>query len=102
MDAKSYEIFSEQAEMTTKKGTFLKFQRCKRNLKFNSEGIYNDDVKIANLDLQGKTIQRGGVWSSSNFTYYYYAKGLLVMWYDFTEIPNSDFKIPSLSYDDHT
>ena len=81
MDTQSYEKFSEQAEMATKKGTFLKFQRYKRNLKYNSEAIYSDSARIADLDLTSKTINRTGPWSSTNFTYYYYyANGLLNIW----------------------
>ena len=102
MDSASSEKFCEEAERATQKGKCLKFQRYMRNLKYNSEGICIDDAKISDLDLKNKTIKRTGSWSSTNFAYYYYAKGLLNIWYNVTEIESPKLKIPSLSYYDHT
>ena len=102
MDTDSYEEFCEKADTATKKGKLLKFHRYKRSLRHDSEGIFNDDVKIAILDLRSTTIKRIGYWSSSNSTYYHYAKGLLEIWYNFTEMPPQEFNISSLSYFDHT
>ena len=48
MDHNFYE-FSEEAEKATEKGKSRKFLRYGKNLRYNSEGIYNYGAKIANL-----------------------------------------------------
>ena len=105
--------FKREAEQATEKREVLKFQRYTKNLKYNSEGIYSRNVKIANLDIRNRTIQKRGYWSQTTTKHYNYAKRVLNLCYGFEEIEPapaggpSEFlhppiEIQSMSYWDHT
>ena len=74
----------------------------------NSEGVWSYGAKIAQLDLDEKSIQRLGYWSSTSSTHYHYVKNILGSNCTFVEKPSPDFHIPepvrvhNLSFDDHT
>ena len=99
MDATSYEEFRENAE----KGKKKKFQRYNKNLRYDDEGIYSYNTKIANLDFRSKTVQKIGYWSPTSSRHYNYAMSILGSAYDFTEVEAMPlFHVQHLSYDDHT
>ena len=108
MDTNFYE-FSEKAEKATEKGKTLKFLQYGKHLRYNSEGIYSYGVKIANLDMRMRTIQKLGHWSPTSSKHYNYAARLFDICYDFRPI-DSEPEVPTaplvhvqhLSYDDHT
>ena len=104
--------FRMMAEKATEKGTGLKFPKYTKNLRYNSEGIYSYNVKIANLDIINRTIQKRGYWSQTTTKHYNYAKYVLNLCYGFEEIEPapvggpSEFlhppiEIQSVSYWDH-
>ena len=112
MDHNFYE-WSEKAEKATEKGKGLKFDRYGKNLRYNSEGIYSYGAKIANIDLQQRTIQKRGYWSPTTSKHFNYAAKLLDTRYDFRPIDAAPSGSPleslgppvhvqHLSYDDHT
>jgi hypothetical protein len=78
--------WSEKAEKATEKGKALKFDRYGKNLRYNSEGIYSYGTKIANIDLQQRTIQKRGYWSPTTSKHFNYAAQLLDTRYDFRPI----------------
>ena len=45
-------------EQSAGKGKKMKFQRYIKNLKYDNEGIYRNNTKIANLDFRNTTVQR--------------------------------------------
>ena len=104
----SYEEFRDKAEQATANQKGLKFPRCNKNLRLNSEGVWSYGAKIAQLDLDEKSIQRLGYWSSTSSAHYHYVKNMLGSSYNFVEKPSPDFHIPqlvrvqNLSFDDHT
>ena len=82
MDNNFYE-WSEKAEKATEKGTGLKFLRCGRNLRYNSEGIYSYGDQIARLDLHQRAVQALGYWSPTSSKHFNYTAHLLDICYDF-------------------
>ena len=65
---------------------FLKFPRFQKNLKYNFDGLYSYNTKVAHLDLPGRTIIKLGRWSPSSTTHYNYVRRLLQDHYGFQEI----------------
>ena len=103
----NFYAFCEKAEKAKEKGKGLKFLHHGKNLRYDSEGIYNYGTKIANLDLGRRTTQKLGYWSPTSTTHYNYAKRMLGERYDFYEIENASsgsqlVHVQHLSYDDHT
>ena len=76
----------------------------RKNLKFDSEGIYSYGSKIANLDLKQRTIQKLGYCSPMSSKHYNYAVHVLDICYDFRQVarPCQLIHVEHLSYDDHT
>ena len=109
----SYAEFCDKAEKATEKQRGLKFPRYGQNLRYNSEGIFSYGVRIANLDLKEKSIQRRGYWSPTSSKHYNYAGQILEAAYGFVQKPDAPTGQPIeiltplvhveyLSYDDHT
>jgi hypothetical protein len=104
----SFEEFFDKAWQAKLKGKGLKFPRFGQNLRYNSEGIYSYNTKIADLDFAFRTIRQRGYWSPTSSRHYKYAKGWLLIHYDFHEISPAPLGGPvqhlvqNLSYDDHT
>ena len=105
--------FRVMAEKATEKGKGLKFPKYTKNLRYNSEGIYSYNVKIANLDIRDRTIQKRGYWSQTTTKHYNYAKYVLNLCYGFEEIEpapvggpseylHKPHEVQSMSYWDHT
>jgi len=103
--------FKREAEQATETGKRLKFPKYTKNLKYNSEGLYSYNKKIANLDLDNRTIQTRGYWSPTTEKHYNYVNIILNDRYGFKEINSSSSSteeseseqaIKSLSYWDHT
>ena len=46
-----YDEFFENAMKASDKGKFLKLPRFQKNLKYNFDGLYNYNTRIARLDL---------------------------------------------------
>ena len=92
----SYEEFRDKAEQATANQKGLKFPRYSENLRLNSEGVWSYGAKIAQLDLDEKSIQRRGYWSSASSTHYHYVKNMLGSNYSFVEKPSPDFHVPQL------
>ena len=87
----------------------IKVQPLRENLRYNSEGIYNYNTKIADLDFRFRTISKRGSYSVTNNKDYNYALRTLNLCYDFYESsPAPDaprewlHPVQNLSYDDHT
>ena len=55
-----YDDFFEKGQKATDKGRFLKLPRYQKHLKYNFDGLYSYNTKIAHLDLSGKTITKLG------------------------------------------
>ena len=65
---------------------FLKFPRFQRNLKYNFDGLYSYNTRIALLDLPHGTIIKMGRWSVTNTTHYRYARRFLEATYGFRKL----------------
>ena len=99
--------FCEQAEKAKEKGKGLNSLRYGKNLRYDSEGIYSYGVKIANLDLGRRTIQKLGYWSPTSSKHYNCAKRMLEECYEFYETENAPsggqlIHWRNLSYDSNT
>jgi hypothetical protein len=105
--------FRVMAEKATEKGKGLKFPKYTKNLRYNSEGIYSYNVKIANLNCMNRSIQKRGYWSPTTTKHFNYAKRILNLCYDFEEIEpapvggpseylRQQHEVLSMSYWDHT
>ena len=102
-----FEEFRDRVEKASEKGRALKFPRYGENLRHNSEGIYSYGAKIANLDLNTRTIQKRGYWSKTTSRHYNYAGKVLEENYDFYQREPVEYLAPlvhveNVSYDDHT
>ena len=95
--------FRMTMERATEKGKVLKFPRNTKNLRYNSEGIYSYNEKIANVNCMNRTIQKRGYWSKTTTKHYNYAKRILKLCYGFEEVePEPTVHTQELSYWDHT
>ena len=107
---KSFDEFWEAAERARMKGIGLKFNRYRKNLRYNSEGIYSYNTKIADLNFWFRSVSKRGSYSMTSNKHYNYALRMLEMCYDFYESSPSPPGMPrewlqpvqNLSYDDHT
>ncbi len=81
-----YDDFFAGAQKATDKGKFLKLPRIQRNPKYNFDGLYSYDTKIAHLDLPDKTIIKPGKWSQTSTPRYNYTRRLLEDRYGFREL----------------
>ena len=68
------------------KGKFLKLPRYEKNLKYNFDGLYSYNTRIAHLDMPRKTIIKIGRWSVTSATHYNYARRFLKDTYGFREL----------------
>ena len=68
------------------KGKFLKLPRYQRNLKYNFDGLYSYNTRVALLGLSRRTIIKIGRWSVTNATHYNYARRFLQDSYGFREL----------------
>ena len=95
--------FRMMMERATEKGKVLKFPRYTKNPRYNSEGIYSYNEKIANLNCTNRTSQKRGYWSKTTTKHYNYAKHILKLCYGFEEVePEPILHTQELSYWDHT
>jgi hypothetical protein len=81
-----YDEFFENAMKASDKGKFLKLPRFQANLRYNFDGLYGYNTRIALLDLPHRTITKLGRWSVTSPTHYNYARRLLEDRYGFFEI----------------
>ena len=81
-----YDDFFEKVQKASDKGKFVKLPRFQRNLKYNFDGLYSYNTKIAHLDLPGMKIVKLGQWSVTSTMHYLYARRLLEDRYGFREI----------------
>ena len=81
-----FDDFFENAMKASDKGRFLKLPRYQKNLKYNFDGLYSYNTRIAILDLPRRTIIKLGRWSPTSTTHYNYARRLLQDHYGFQEI----------------
>ena len=93
------------------KGKGLKFNRYGKNLRYNSEGIYSYNTKIADLNFCFRSVSKRGSYSMTSNKHYNYALRMLEMCYDFYEAsPSPPGTLPrewlhlvqNLIYDDHS
>ena len=107
----AFEDWREEAEEAARKGKGLKMKRYCKHLRYNSEGVYSYNTKIAELDFNFKTISKLGYWSPTSSKHYNYAKRMLESSYDFKEdgpaptggpVQMLGLHVQNLSYDDHT
>ena len=68
------------------KGKFVKLPRYRQNLKYNFDGLYSYNTRIALLDLPSMTIVKLGKWSHTSTVHYNYTRRLLEDRYGFREI----------------
>ena len=78
--------FFEKAMTASDKGKFLKLPRYQKNLKYNFDGLYSYNTRIALLDLHRRTITKIGRWSVTSTTHYNYARRFLEDTYGFREL----------------
>ena len=108
MFSDSHEEFRDKAEQATANQKGLKFPRYSKNLRLNSKGFWSYGAKMAQQDLDEKSIQRLRYWSSTSSTHYHFVKNTLGSNYTFAEKPSPHFRTPqlvhvqNLSFDDHT
>ena len=81
-----YDEFFENAMKASDKGKFLKLPRFQKNLKYNFDGLYSYNTRIALLDLPSMTIVKLGKWSHTSTVHYNYTRRLLEDRYGFREI----------------
>ena len=104
--------FYDKAEKATERSRGLKFTRYGQNLRYSSEGVYSYGVRIANLDLKDRSIQRRGHWRPTSSKHFHYAGQVLEEVYGFVQKPDAPTGQPieiltplvhveNLSYDDH-
>ena len=100
----NYDEFCQSAESAKKNGTSFKFFRYRKHLRYDSDGVYSYNSKIAHVDLKQKTIQKVGPLTPLYNNHYVYAAHMFKICYDFHEVlnPCELIHIQHLSYDDHT
>ena len=81
-----YDEFFENAMKASDKGKFVKLPRFQKNLKYNFDGLYSYNTRIALLDLPHRTITKLGKWSQTSTAHYNYTHRLLEDRYGFREI----------------
>ena len=81
-----YDDFFEKAQKASDKGKFVKLPSYQKNLKYNFDGLYSYNTKIAHHDLPGRTIVKLGRWSVTSTMHYNYARRLLEDRYGFREL----------------
>ena len=81
-----YDDFFENALTARNKGTFMKFPPFKTNLRYNFDGLYSYNTKIAHINMPNRTIMMLGKWSVTSTTHYNYARNFLEDAYGFREI----------------
>ena len=81
-----YDAFFENAQKATDKGKFMKLPRFQRNLKYNFDGLYKYNIRIAELIMCNRTIVKRGKLSPTSTTHYNYTRRLLEDRYGFQEI----------------
>ena len=86
MNYQHYDDFFENALSASNKGRFLKFPRFKANLRYNFDGLYSYHTKIADINMQDRTIKMLGKWSVTSTRHYNYARNFLEDAYGFREI----------------
>ena len=81
-----FDDFFESASKASDKGRFLKLPRYQKNLKYNFDGLYSYNTRVALLDLPRRTITKIGRWSVTSTTHYNYARRFLEDTYGFREL----------------
>ena len=81
-----FDDFFENAMKASDKGRFLKLPRYQKNLKYNFDGLYSYNTRIALLDLPRRSITKIGRWSVTSTTHYNYARRFLEDTYGFREL----------------
>ena len=81
-----FDDFFENAMKASDKGKFLKLPRYQKNLKYNFDGLYSYNTRIALLDLPRQTITKLGRWSPTSTAHYNYARCFLEDTYGFREL----------------
>ena len=81
-----YDEFFENAMKASDKGKFVKLPRFQKNLKYNFDGLYSYNTRIALLDLPHRTITKLGKWSQTSTVHYNYARRFLEDTYCFQEL----------------
>ena len=81
-----FDDFFENAMKASDKGRFLKLPRYQKNLKYNFDGLYSYNTRIALLGLPYRTIIKIGDWSVTSTTHYNYARRFLEDTYGFREL----------------
>ena len=81
-----YDEFFENAMKASDKGKVLKLPRFQANLRYNFDGLYSYNTRIAQLDLPHRTIIKGGKWFRASTTHYNFARRFLEDTYGFQEL----------------
>jgi len=81
-----YEDFMNYAREAQWKEKFLRLPRFQKNLKYNFDGVYSYNIRIADLNVPDKTSRKRGNWSVTSTTHYNYVHRLLEDSYGFREI----------------
>ena len=87
------------------KGKGLQFRRYGRTLRYDSAGVYNNGVQIADLDFTKQIIKKRESLSPTSIKHYNHAKHMLELCYDIREkepLSPQLVHIQNLSYYDHT
>ena len=86
IDSQEYKQFKDKVIGATIQGKRLKFTHFTLNLRYDSDGIYSYTTKIAELNLEDKTIKKLGWWSKTTSRHYNWTKKYLQKQYDFKEL----------------
>ena len=81
-----FDDFFENAMKASDKGRLLKLPRYQKNLKYNFDGLYSYNTRIALLDLPRRTITKISRLSVTSTTHYNYARRFLEDTYGFREL----------------
>ena len=81
-----FDDFFENAMKASYKGRFLKLPRYQKNLKYNFDGLYSHNTRIALIDLPRRTITKLGRWSPTSTAHCNYTRRFLEDTYGFREL----------------
>ena len=81
-----FEDFVYHAREAQWKDKFLRLPRFHKNLKYNFDGVYSYNKRIADLNAQNRTIKKRSKLPPANATHYNYVRKLLIDTYGFREL----------------
>ena len=81
-----YQQFKTKTILAIEKSRKLKFERFTVNLRYDANGLYSHNTKVAHFNLDEKTIQKLGWWSKTTSRHYNWCHKYFKNNFDFKEI----------------